>query len=41
MSLDVKKFLSTPKGQLIGAISALLLVWLIVILQFRLLLTDG
>lgn len=34
MSLDVKKFLSTPKGQLIGAISALLLVWLILLLYF-------
>ena len=34
MSLDVKKFLSTPKGQLIGAISALGLVWLILLLYF-------
>lgn len=34
MSLDVKKFLSTPKGQLIGAISALLLVWLILLFYF-------
>lgn len=34
MSADVKKFLSTPKGQLIGAISALAVVWLILILYF-------
>ena len=34
MSADVKKFLSTPKGQLIGAISALGVVWLILILYF-------
>lgn len=32
--MDVKKFLSTPKGQLIGAISALGVVWLILILYF-------
>ena len=34
MSADVKKFLSTPKGQLIGAISALGVVWLILLLYF-------
>lgn len=34
MSLDVKKFLSTPKGQLIGALSALGCVWLILLLYF-------
>ena len=34
MSADVKKFLSTPKGQLVGAISALGVVWLILILYF-------
>lgn len=34
MSADVKKFLSTPKGQLIGAISALAVVWFILILYF-------
>lgn len=34
MSLDVKKFLSTPKGQLIGALSALGFVWLVLLLYF-------
>lgn len=34
MSTDVKKFLSTPKGQLIGALSALGVVWLILLLYF-------
>jgi hypothetical protein len=34
MSVDIKKFLSTPKGQLIGAVSALLLVWLILLFYF-------
>jgi hypothetical protein len=34
MSVDIKKFLSTPKGQLIGAVSALILVWLILLFYF-------
>lgn len=34
MSLDVKKFLSTQKGQLIAALSALGLVWLVLLLYF-------
>ena len=34
MSFDVKKFLSTPKGQLIGAVSVLGCVWLILLVYF-------
>ena len=34
MSVDVKKFLSTPKGQLIGAVSALAVVWIILLFYF-------
>ena len=34
MSLDVKKLLSTPKGQLIAALCALGCVWLVLILYF-------
>ena len=34
MSLDVKKFLSTQKGQLIAALSALGVVWLVLLLYF-------
>jgi hypothetical protein len=34
MSFDVKKFLSTPKGQLTGALAALGCVWLILLLYF-------
>ena len=34
MSADLKKFLSTPKGQLIGALCALGVVWLVLLIYF-------
>ena len=34
MSADLKKFLSTPRGQLIGALCALGLVWLVLLIYF-------
>ncbi len=34
MSVDLKKFFSTPKGQLIGALCALGVVWLVLLIYF-------